>query len=193
MEFTFHWKIGSMRERKSNRPLSSLPGKKRFWIARFPKGEPRATVLLGHTHSDVSGLFSTRELEFLTIEEITDRNLIGIGDVWHFNSNKYYYSNTYIRPKYRGQGLGDDLYKLLLLATRKVARADGIAKSEIEIGCHEAAGSLTSQSAWRCYSALHRKGYLKPTSRQNQSCKTDWFNIIKWPKKIKARSYVVSV
>jgi hypothetical protein len=99
------------------------------------------------------------------------------------------YCPTYTRVKegYSQCGFGILLYKVMLLAAQ--AHAKQRRRKHLLFGADQCVGGSTSNTAWRCYTSLARKGYIRNMDRKQHEAGThrkyDYFKVDRLPKNIK--------
>jgi predicted GNAT family acetyltransferase len=175
----------TLRRRQRRIPL---PGKKHLFIKIY------ADVDCGVVASVVIGMASWTEC-FATLAPKYPRdgdsvmakaNTLAVGNLYYdVKTESYYGSGTSVQTKFRGQGHGISLYKGLLMAAREHAKLRRRG-AEVRFSPHQAVGSSTSLSAWRCYKSLANKGFLKLQESKNSSAtRDDIFIAQRYPENIK--------
>ncbi|MHA2069793.1 MAG: hypothetical protein ACXABY_35970 [Candidatus Thorarchaeota archaeon] len=164
--------------KKTRNAKRKLPGHRHVFIKLFQNSAEVSVAMTKDLAKVYGGLYNFTDHS----SSMSKWNILAIGRVyWASGQNTYYGTYTKVQDSFLGQGHGDYLYKALILAAKELAKQDE--RDKVLFSPHAAVGSSTSDSAWRCYAALARKGYLKPTSGTIE--KTSVYEVVKTPKCIK--------
>ncbi|KKN05614.1 hypothetical protein LCGC14_1085550 [marine sediment metagenome] len=164
-----------MARRKRNKKLE---GARRVFVKMYD-GHAEVSVAMDELHNIFGGILRYTDYN----PNMVRWKILAAGRVfWSSEYNSFYGTDTKVQHAYRGQGHGDLLYKAMILVADKLAKKAGL--NTTYFSPHAACGCSTSDSAWRCYKALVRKGYLK-TKDKDRSHRDRRYEVVKLPKRIK--------